>query len=94
MPRYFFNRSDGYFERDLDGTELKDVHAARIEAVTFAGASLKEDPSKVWAGQDFRVEVTDANGLILFTVIVLAINSPSTSLGSKPNQPLELTWGS
>ena len=80
MPRYFFNRSDGYFERDVEGTELKDVHAARIEAVTFAGASLKDDPAKVWTGQDFRVEVTDESGLILFTVIVLGIDSPATSL--------------
>ena len=77
MPRYFFHRSDGYVERDDEGVELSSLHAARVEAVTFAGASLAEEPEQVWNGQDFRVEVTDEQGLLLFTVITLAIDSPA-----------------
>ena len=78
MPRYFFNRTDGYVDNDDVGTELPDLDTARIQAVVFAGESLKDDPSKVWAGHDFRVEVTDEAGRLVFTVVTLAINSTPT----------------
>jgi hypothetical protein len=83
MPRYFFHRTDGYFQRDDEGVELESLQAARIEAVTFAGASLAEEPEQVWNGQDFRVQVTDEQGLLLFTVITLAIDAPA--VGIKPS---------
>ena len=78
MPRFFFHRTDGYFERDDEGVELESLHAARVEAVTFAGSSLAEEPEQIWNGQDFRVEVTDERGMLLFTVITLAIDAPAT----------------
>jgi hypothetical protein len=79
MPRYFFNRTDGYVERDREGTELRDLSDARIQAIVFAGESLRDEPEKIWNGDDFRVEVTDDMGLLLFTVIASAIDAPSTN---------------
>jgi hypothetical protein len=42
MPRYFFNLKDGHTSLDEEGTELADIHAARREAVTFAGQTLRD----------------------------------------------------
>lgn len=77
MPRYFFDRKDGGFDPDEDGTELRDLNAARIEAVNFAAGTIKDRPDYVWDGKEFRVEVSDANRLLLYTVVVLGIASPA-----------------
>jgi hypothetical protein len=79
MPRYFFTTADGTREPDLDGTELPDVASARVEAIKYAGEVLSDHPEIIWDGEDFRVEVSDANGLVLFTVVTMAMNSPSTA---------------
>ena len=83
MPRYFFHRTDGYVDHDNEGVELADLRAVRTEAVMFAGASLRDDPDQVWGGQDFRIEVTDAQGMLLFTVVTLAIDTVAAMKGPK-----------
>jgi hypothetical protein len=75
MARYFFNTRDGGIDRDDHGQELASPNEARTAAVRFAGEVLRDDPSLVWQGRDFRVEVTDAEGLVLFTLITLGVNS-------------------
>jgi hypothetical protein len=73
MPRYFFHRLDGSAEIDTEGTELKDIHAARREAIVYAGESLKDQPELVWHDNDLRVEVSDASRMVLFTIVIKAI---------------------
>ena len=77
MPRYFFHTADGSRDRDLEGVELKDHSAARREAIKFAGSVLNDQPAVLWDGRDFRVEVTDKTGDLLFTIITLAVNAPA-----------------
>ena len=74
MPRYFFHTADGSRERDTTGTELRDCNAARREAVRFAGAVLSHEPEILWDGHDFLIEVTDASDLMLFTIIMRAVD--------------------
>ena len=76
MARFFFGLADGTHSPDLEGTELQDITAARLEAVRFASEVLRERPELPWFGHDFRVEVTDADKNLLFTVIILAIDAP------------------
>ena len=78
MPRYFFHTADGARTRDTEGSELENHHVARVEAIVYAGARLKEDPDLLWDGRDFRVEVTDQAGMLLFTVITLAVDAPAS----------------
>jgi hypothetical protein len=78
MPRYFFHTADGRRERDTEGTELPDHNTARRKAVKFAGTVLSQQPEILWDGHDFRIEVTDHNGLMLFTIIMLAVNAPAS----------------
>jgi hypothetical protein len=75
--RYFFHTADGSRDRDTDGTELPDLAAARRQAIIYAGDCMSDDPG-ILGDRDFRVEVTDENDLMLFTVITLAVNSPIT----------------
>lgn len=77
MPRYFFTTADGTRDPDVDGTELPSLSAARIEAIKFAGEVLSDHPDMIWDGEDFRVEVSDEAGLLLFTVVAMAMDSPS-----------------
>ena len=69
MPRYVFHTADGWRARDKDGTELPDRQAARVEAIRYTGAVMLENPGVLWDGRDFRIEVTDETGTLLFTVI-------------------------
>jgi hypothetical protein len=77
MPRYFFATADGERHQDTEGTELPGLSAARVAAIKYAGAIMEDEPSVLWDGRDFRVEVTDERGLLLFTIITLAVNAPA-----------------
>lgn len=74
MPRYFFHRADGSTDRDKDGTELPSLDQARKEAVVFAGETLKFKPEILWDGGEFRVEVEDTEGDLLFVLKVSAVD--------------------
>jgi hypothetical protein len=77
MPRYFFDTHDGGRERDHDGCELPDPHAARIEAIRYGAAVLHDQPELIWDGRDFRVEVRDDAGKLVVTVIMMAVDAPA-----------------
>ena len=79
MPRYFFHTADGSRARDTTGTELAGHSEARREAITYLAACMRENPNLLANGRDFRVEVTNAGDLLLFTVIALAIDAPASS---------------
>lgn len=76
MPRYHFHSADGSRDPDPEGTELPDDAAAQLAAVQFAGEVLRDDPDKLWQAGQWRVEVTDDAGVLLWTVITLAIDAP------------------
>ena len=68
MPVFHFNLADHVREPDLEGTDLADAAQARVQAVVFAGAYLRDQPELITTGSDFRVEVTDDTGALLFVV--------------------------
>lgn len=74
MPRYFFNIEDHVRDDDESGTELADPSQARLQAIAFAAAVLKDDPDLVWDGHEFSVEVTDERGKPVVDVIVRAVD--------------------
>ena len=76
MPIYHFHCVDGSRQLDMQGTELADDRAAQHMAVEFAGEVLRGDPHLVWQSGHWRVEVTDAADVLLFTVITLAVEAP------------------
>lgn len=77
MPHYYFHTADGTRDVDRTGVELVDDAAARREAIRFGGAVMNEQPDVLWDGKDFRVEVTNEAGDLLFTIIMLAVDAPN-----------------
>ena len=72
MPRYFFNCEGAQNFRDAEGTELPDLHAARIEAVRNA-AEVMQDHPKAFSGQPrWRIFVTDEVGATVFAPVLTA----------------------
>ena len=78
MPRFHFNVYDGVCVLDTEGTELPDWQAARLEAIRYAGALLVDDAQHVAHGQDWRMEVTDDTGLVLFRLDFIVMASAAT----------------
>jgi hypothetical protein len=76
MPRYFFNIHDGKSIIDEEGTELPNWQAARIEAIGLAGHILKDEAHRIALGEDWRIEVTDHTGLILFQMTFQVVEAP------------------
>jgi hypothetical protein len=78
----FFNLAGAVYDPDVEGIEMASIGDARSEAARFAGELIRDQPNLIWAGEEIRVEVTDANQLILFTIIVLGVDAPAVSGGS------------
>ena len=68
MPRYYFHTHDGGSSPDLEGTECADIYVAQAEAIRMSGQIMRDLGAKFWDGQDWRLEVTDAEGRTLFIV--------------------------
>jgi hypothetical protein len=77
--RYFFNTANGGFHADPDGTIYPSSDAAREAATKYAGEILHHNPGEAWENNELTVTATDEDGLIVFTIIVLAYGSAATS---------------
>jgi phage terminase large subunit-like protein len=75
--RYFFNLAGAVYDPDNEGIELATVGEARVMAAQHAGELLRDRPGVVWQGEELRVEVTDSDRLVLFTLIVLGVDAPA-----------------
>ena len=75
MPRYHFNVYDGVSLPDDDGTELADIQAARQEAIRFAGRIIADEAHTLALSEDWRMEVTDNSGILLFRLDVVVTAS-------------------
>jgi hypothetical protein len=77
VPRFHFNIDDGTASTDLEGTELPTIEAARRAAVRTACDVLRDQPESFWIGGEWRMDVTDAQGLILFSLHFTATIAPA-----------------
>ncbi|KAB1071210.1 DUF6894 family protein [Methylobacterium planeticum] len=66
MPRYFFHVHDGVSLLDHEGTELADWHQAQFHAIRTAGEIISDNAKRLKLGEDWKMEVTDEVGLVLF----------------------------
>ena len=84
MPRHFFHIEDHPSSPDDEGTELPDRHAARCEALRFAGELMRDSvPEDVMHQEPLRVRVTDEDGE---DVVVLEIQDVKGRSGREPSQ--------
>jgi hypothetical protein len=77
MPRFHFHTQDGRVCHDKEGTELPDVHRARLEAIRISCEMLRIQEETFWDSKSWQMTVTDATGLVLFVIDVTAHLSPA-----------------
>jgi hypothetical protein len=61
MLRYFFHVMDGQYFPDTEGTLCESRQAMREQAISTAGALLKEAAHKLPSDQEWQMHVTDEN---------------------------------
>src|SRR5690349_21257526 len=66
--RYHFHFHDGVLSPDTDGTNLPDQDEAEREAARLAGEMLKHGTDEFRRSGEWRVEVTDHEGVALLTL--------------------------
>ncbi len=64
--------------------DLRNADAARVDAARRVGIFLQEHASKIWADENWQMDVTDESGLILFVITVQALKSAATSTRNPP----------
>ena len=72
MPRFFFHVLDGQSAHDTLGTELPDIYAAEAEAIQTVGEMLRDLGGKFSNAADWKLEVADEAGQILFVLKLTA----------------------
>jgi hypothetical protein len=70
-------RTESHVSETLE-VEMKDLTALRVEVARFVGEMLREHASQIWADEDWRIDVTDQKGLILYIMQIQAMCSPAT----------------
>ena len=76
MPLYFFHTADGGRDFDHEGVDLPNADAAHLEAIQHAGETLRHHPQELWNHGQWRIEVSDETGSLIFTVLTIAIEAP------------------
>ena len=78
MPHYHIElRTADQVWETLD-VESEDLEALRLEMARFVGELLHDHAGKIWADKDWRVDVTDDAGLILYVLSIFATDSAAT----------------
>ncbi|MBW6527318.1 hypothetical protein KZ813_10745 [Sphingomonas sp. RHCKR7] len=75
MPRYYLNVRDGVSHPDTEGQEFAAIDDARAATVRFAADVMRDEAGPLLRGEDWRVELVDADGRLLFSVIVATVAS-------------------
>ncbi len=58
--------------------EMDDIRALPIEMARFVGELLKEHAEQIWSDREWRVDVTDQTGLILYVMHISTTNTAAT----------------
>ncbi len=81
MPRYHFNVFNGRSWPGATGTMLRGAREARLEAIHLAGTMLQQHAERVSSSGEWRMEVTDRAGLVLFQISFSVVASPMRDCG-------------
>jgi hypothetical protein len=81
MPNYHINvRTESHIASTV--TVERDGHTElRLEMAKFAGELLKDHADLIWADEDWQIDVSDADGLILYVLHISAMRTSATSNG-------------
>jgi hypothetical protein len=77
MTRFHFNLNDGTIHTDFVGVELDGMDHARKEAARFSADFLRLNQQNLWIDSNWRMDVTDGKGMILFSVNFSSFDAPA-----------------
>jgi len=78
VARYHIQlRTESHVQTALE-VDRGDLTALRIELARFVGELLKDHAEQIWVDEDWRVDVTDENGLILYVMEIQASDTAAT----------------
>jgi hypothetical protein len=78
MPNYNIELRTADRVWETLAVERDNHEGLRIEMARFVGELLKDHAQKIWLDQDWRIDVTDESGLILYVMNILATDSAAT----------------
>jgi hypothetical protein len=78
MPKFYFNVCDGAAISDIEECELSDINAAQHEAVKKFGQMICELRPIFRTDAEWKMDVMDGRGSIVFSLRFLATNAPVT----------------
>jgi hypothetical protein len=84
MPTYQINiRTESHIADSVD-VERESLTDLRLEMARFVGELLKDHAALIWADEDWQIDVTNSERLILYVIHVSAFETPSTT-GTVPH---------
>ena len=79
MPRFHFNIRDGKEVLDREGIELEDLQAARGHGIRCAGNAIAQEMNDLSSEENWRLEVTDSSGLVMFRMDFMVTESAASA---------------
>jgi hypothetical protein len=80
MPKYHINvRTESHIATTVD-VERDDHTALRIELAQFVGELLKDHAEMIWTDEDWQIDVSDDDGLVLYVMHIAAMKTPATMI--------------
>lgn len=79
MAAYHINiRTESHIADSLE-VEMDDLTELRLELARFVGELLRDHAEQIWADEDWRIDVTDEAGAIIYVMHIAAAQSPRQS---------------
>jgi hypothetical protein len=76
MPKFYFHLDD---KPDKLGLELRDLAAAKCEALEFAARHICDAANAFWDREEWMLSVADEKGLTLMQLHIVGTQSAATS---------------
>jgi hypothetical protein len=79
MPLYHINiRTESHIASTVD-VERENLTGLRLEMASFVGELLKDHAELIWVDEEWQIDVTNDEGLILYVIHVSASETPATA---------------
>jgi hypothetical protein len=78
MPIYHINvRTESHIASTVD-VERESLTELRLEMARYVGELLKDHAELIWVDEDWQIDVTNSDGLILYVIHVSATETSAT----------------
>ncbi|MGJ3628435.1 DUF6894 family protein [Sphingomonas sp. MMS24-JH45] len=81
---FHFNVHDGFHLPDRDGHDLPNLDGGETVRRNAGGELIRDDADDFWRHGNWRMDVTDADGLLLFALHFTAVEAPVVGRPGSP----------